>query len=99
MSKQQSELESNLLRDRIEATKTPPPATDPQSDLQEYEYREKSDEPKVNLSKPVLLVVAPLLVVLHFWVSSFIGIPVLQYAFVTCLVAFLINYMGVIRRY
>ena len=97
MSKQQSELESNLLAEP--SKQTLPPPIEPQSDLQEYEYREKADEPKIKLSKPVLLLLAPALVVLHFWVSSLIGIPVLQYAFVTCLSAFLLNYMGIIRRY
>jgi hypothetical protein len=42
---------------------------------------------------------APILVIVHFWISSIAGIPVLQYAFVTCLSAFLLNYMGIIRKY
>lgn len=47
----------------------------------------------------MILILGPLLVILHFWISGLAGIPVLQYAFVTCLSAFLINYMGIIRRF
>jgi len=44
-------------------------------------------------------VLGPVLVVLHTLISQFSGIPMLQYAFVTTLTAFLINYMGIIRKY
>lgn len=37
--------------------------------------------------------------VLHTRIADLCGIPVLQYSFVTILTAFLINYMGIIRRY
>ena len=47
----------------------------------------------------MLLLLAPVLVVAHFWIADLAGIPILQYAFVTCLTAFLVNYMGIIRRY
>lgn len=47
----------------------------------------------------MLIIIGPILVVLHTLIASFIHIPLLQYMFVTTLTAFLINYMGIIRRY
>ena len=47
----------------------------------------------------MLVITGPLLIVLHTWIASLTGIPMLQYCFVTTLTAFLINYLGVIRRF
>ena len=47
----------------------------------------------------MLIIVGPLLVVVHTLIAHFIKIPLLQYMFVTTLTAFLLNYMGIIRRY
>lgn len=47
----------------------------------------------------MLIIIGPLLIVFHTLIAQFIKIPLLQYLFVTILTAFLINYMGIIRRY
>ena len=36
---------------------------------------------------------------MHLWVAKAGGIPMVQFGFVTFLVAFLVNYTGIIRRY
>lgn len=64
-----------------------------------YIYKVKNQEPEIQLSNFMLIIVGPILVVIHTLIAQFIQIPLLQYLFVTTLTAFLINYMGIIRRY
>ena len=46
-----------------------------------------------------MCVLAPILIVIHILVARTAGIPYIQFGFVTILVAFLINYTAIIRRY
>ena len=72
----------------------PPTFPDPTSTPTKSETK-----PQIRLTSFSLVIVAPLLIVLHTHIASFFHIPVLQYVFVTTLTAFLINYMGIIRKY
>lgn len=53
----------------------------------------------MKLSNLSLIIIGPILTVVHPLVAYYFDIPILQYLFVTTLTAFLINYLGIIRRY
>lgn len=47
-----------------------------------------------------LILIAPISLAAHIVISTkVVGIPALQYTFVTALIAFLINYTAIIRKY
>lgn len=65
----------------------------------ESDYKIRGYEPQIQFSNLALIILGPVSMVLHPLISTFFGIPILQYLFVTCLTAFLINYMGIIRHF
>jgi hypothetical protein len=46
-----------------------------------------------------LVLICPILLAAHLFVAKVTGIPIIQYGFVTLLVAFIINYTMIIRKY
>jgi hypothetical protein len=68
-------------------------------DWHDFEYKESSNEPKISFSTLTLIILAPLLVVVHIHTAKYFSIPILQYFFVGCLVAFLYNYLAILRRH
>jgi hypothetical protein len=65
----------------------------------DFEYKEFSNEPRINFSKLTLVVLAPVMVLAHIGISRYFGIPMIQYSFVTTLTAFIINYTWIIRKH
>ena len=65
--------------------------------IEEADYKVRGDEFDPNINSPVLLLLAPILIVAHTFIASLLGIPILQYIFVTSLTAFLVNYLAIIR--
>lgn len=47
----------------------------------------------------VLIILCPLLIVAHIRACNIAKIPLIQFSFVTTLLAFLINYTAIIRKY
>lgn len=89
------EISKELLpNDHLAEVKTPQP-----TDTQDFEYKEFGAEPKIVLSKLSLIILSPILVLTYIVVAKIFGIPMIQYAFVTFLVAFIANYAGVVRRF
>ena len=46
-----------------------------------------------------MVLICPILLAAHLFVAKVTGIPIIQYGFVTLLVAFIINYTMIIRKY
>lgn len=65
----------------------------------DFEYKEVGSEPKVALSTLSLIVLVPALVVLQLRAAALFAIPALQYVYFAFLVAFLVNYLAVVRNY
>lgn len=65
----------------------------------EYEYKEFGNSPKITLSGLALIILCPVLMCAHIRFAKLCSIPMIQFAFVTMLVGFLIHYTFIIRRY
>lgn len=63
------------------------------------EYKKFGTAPSISLSGLSLVLLCPLLFAAHLFIAKTVQIPVIQYSFVTLLVAFIINYTLIIRKY
>jgi len=95
MTDNKNDLRVNLMQEEIQ---TPEPA---KADLSfhQTEYKTYASAPQITLSGLSLILICPLLLAGHLYVAKVAQIPIIQYSFVTLLVAFLINYTLIVRKY
>lgn len=68
-------------------------------ELQGMEIKKPNALPAITLSGLSLSIICPLLIIAHLYTAHFAQIPIIQYAFLSFLVGFAINYIFIIRKY
>lgn len=101
MAEPKKELELKLMEtehkqeeEEAESKNNPDPVV-----WHEYEYKEFGNSPKITLSGLALIILCPVLMCAHIRFAKLCSIPMIQFAFVTMLVGFLLHYTFIIRRY
>lgn len=95
MTDNKNDLHANLIREEIQTLE---PAKADVS-FHQAEYKTFASAPQITLSGLSLVLLCPILLAGHLFVAKAAEIPIIQYSFVTILVAFLINYTMIVRKY
>lgn len=90
-----NDLKVHFITEEIE---TPLPTTG-DLPMHQTEYKTYASAPQIPFTGLTLVIMCPILFAAHIFVARITGIPIIQYSFVTILVAFIINYTLIIRKY